>query len=76
MADLDKVLEDARKRLANGEEPANVAGILRDYCPEDLDNLAYLLNHETYGYTSKGDVYGLIEYIEEAVRLDKEDGDE
>lgn len=76
MANLDEVLKDARKRLEDGEEPWNVAGILRDHCPPDLDNLAYSLDHQRYGSTSKGDVFGLIDLIEESVWLDKEDAGE
>lgn len=70
MSKIDDVLADARKRLEDGEEPANVAGILRDYCPDNLHNLAYLLNHETYGFTSEGDVRGLIYLIEKSTQKD------
>ena len=75
MSDIDKVLDDARKRLERGQEPANVAGILRGYCPEELDILAYRLDHQSSGCTSKGDVYMLIDLIEKSTQVDKEAAD-
>ncbi len=70
--DIDVVLADARKRLEDGEEPWNVAGILRDHCPEDLNTLAYRLDHQSTECTSKGDVYGLIDLIEKSTRTEEE----
>lgn len=65
----EKILQAVNKALDMGD-PATAAGVLRD-CSlikrMGLYDMAYELNHETFG-CHKNDVLGLVEWLEKALR--------